>query len=525
MHKLQYEYIDKESNGEKKYAILDPSKKYSVISLSRLSKDGIDISKLSLDSVLIPDEMKAVVKVELNLLIGKEKNQKQVSAIVSEKSEDKFYLGNDFLSSYSVKKIGNTTKYYSRREIETEKNGMNENFYFSVEDYSRQEIETENNRMNENVYSSVEDYSSQEMETENNRMNENVYSSVEDYSSQEMETEKNRMNAVEEYKQTSKKLIYIFIISLIIAVSAIIIFNYQSSTDLLIGNMSLTMHASEFNFSEFLTHAEELGHEIISFELPSKEIMTKNVLDCNILVNRIDQIMEFHINIPQLMMNLNDLSSRLEIAKNSYTKVYTDGVYFFWVFEKCLNNILNYISNKSPIIYIHRRIDNNEEKSLSRSIEELFDALKTFISSVEEAYEDTLSAKSLQIGINEQVIKARLVFDSNNLSLWNKVGKYISSIFDKTREKSLIIGDEIAKTEIFIKNISDDLEGITKALLNFKENLEKYSNVFHNLLTNIGSLKRLRWNEHEIKKAAELHNMVKENHKNFKSKNFKLKVL
>jgi hypothetical protein len=115
MHKLQYEYVDKENNGEKKYAILDPSIKYSVISLSRLKKDGVDINKLSFKSIFIPEEMKVVVKLELNLLIGKEEIQKKIPVILSEELKEEFYLGNDFLSSYSIKKIGNTTKYYLRK--------------------------------------------------------------------------------------------------------------------------------------------------------------------------------------------------------------------------------------------------------------------------------------------------------------------------------------------------------------------------------------------------------------------------
>lgn len=242
--------------------------------------------------------------------------------------------------------------------------------------------------------------------------------------------------------------------------------------------------------------------------------MRRTIVNCNILANRFDKIVAFRNTIPQLMENLNDLSSRLEIAKNSYMEIYSNGIYFFRIFEKCINNILNYISNKSLMVYIHRKIDNNWEGFLSRSIDELIDALKTFYSSVEAAHKATLTARSLHTDIHEQVIKARFVFDSNNLSSWNKISNYINSIFDKTGENSLMI-NEVANTEVFIKNTSDDLERIAKVLLNFKENLGKYSNVFRKLLAN---LKRLKWNEHEIEKTTELLNMIKENHENFKSK-------
>ncbi|RGB42024.1 hypothetical protein C1646_237285 [Rhizophagus diaphanus] len=441
MHKLQYEYTGLRSNGEKKYAILDPSKKYSVISLNRLIKDGIDINNLSLESIILPEETKVVVKVELNLLIGKESIEESLLVNLSGESRDEFYLGNDFLSSYSIEKIGNSTKYYLRQ---------NKNFYFSVE-------------------------------------------------------------------ECPKKLLNIFTISLIIAVFAIIMFKYQFITDLLLndekGNTLLTRQSSKFNFSEFIMNAEELGHEIDSFKLPSKEMMKQNSVNCYSLANKFAQIMVIRNTIPQLKNNLDDLASRLEIAENSYVKIYSDGLLLFLVFEKCIKNILDYISNKSLMTYIHRTIDYNEEKNLSRSIDVLIEALKTFCSSVTEAHEATLKAESYSTDTHKQVIEARSVLNSN-LSTWNKISNYVNSMIDKTGGDSLIIDDKIAN----IKNTSDDLKGIAKVLLKFKENLEKYSNVFHNLLANTGSLKRLEWNEHEVNKTTELLNMIKKNHENYRSK-------
>src|ERR1700722_8429708 len=96
--KYQYEYINQENNGKKKYVILDPSKQHSIISLNRLKKDGIDINKLSFQPVYIPEDMKIINKVELNLLFVKEKVKKKISAIISEELNKDFYLGNDFLS-------------------------------------------------------------------------------------------------------------------------------------------------------------------------------------------------------------------------------------------------------------------------------------------------------------------------------------------------------------------------------------------------------------------------------------------
>ncbi|GET60144.1 hypothetical protein GLOIN_2v1611052 [Rhizophagus irregularis DAOM 181602=DAOM 197198] len=358
MHKLQYEYTGIRSNGEKKYAILDPSKKYSVISLNRLIKDGIDINNLSLKSIFLPEETKVVVKVELNLLIGKERIEEEILVNLSEESKEEFYLGNDFLSSYSIEKIGNsTTKYY---EIET-----NKNFYFSVE---------------------------------------------------ELNDEK--------------------------------------------GIMLLTRQSSNFNFSEFIMNAEELGHEIDSFKLPSKEMMKQNIKNCYSLANKFDQIMVIRNTIPQLKKNLNDFASSLEIAENSYVKIYGDGLWLFLIIMK------------------------------------------------KKIFHDLLITDT-----HKQVIEARSVL-KGNLSTWNKISNYVNSIIDKTGGDSLIIDDKIAN----IKNTSDDLKGIAKGLLNFKENLEKYSNVFHNLLANTGSLKRLEWNEHEVNKTTELLNMIKKNHENYRSK-------
>jgi len=283
-----------------------------------------------------------------------------------------------------------------------------------------------------------------------------------------------------------------WLIPLIIAIFAIIIFNYQYVSPF------SPKDPFEFNFDEFGEYVEKLKYEFDPFKL----------LNCN--------------SGPQFVvidLDLNEFCARLAIAKYSYTKMYSDGVLFFGEFEKCINNILNYISNKPLVSYIHREIDNNEEMSLSSSIEGSIETLETFYSSVKEAYEITLTAESLRNGTYNLVMDAKeevqkYTFSGNNLNLWNKVWNYVHSIFDLT----INIIDIITNTEDFLKHLDNDLEGIAKVLLNFKENLEKHLSVFHKLLANTESLKQLKWNEHEIKKIEELLNMIKENHKNFKSR-------
>jgi len=94
---VQYEYVNEDNFDEKKkYVTLDPLKKYSIISLNRLKKDGIDTNNLSIEPVYLTQDVKTVVKLELNLLIGKEKIEKKILIMVSEELNDQFYLGNDF---------------------------------------------------------------------------------------------------------------------------------------------------------------------------------------------------------------------------------------------------------------------------------------------------------------------------------------------------------------------------------------------------------------------------------------------
>src|SRR5436190_543096 len=95
---------------------------------------------------------------------------------------------------------------------------------------------------------------------------------------------------------------------------------------------------------------------------------------------------------PQLMTNLNEFDKKLEIMKSSYTKMCSDGVWFFWNFEQSIKNILNYISNKSFVSSL-----------VSSSIE----ALNTFYSSVEKAHEAALTADSFRNDIHPQVVRAK----------------------------------------------------------------------------------------------------------------------
>src|SRR4051812_4060523 len=120
-YKVQYEYINEkfeadiktksdnnenfeENDVKKKHVILDPSKKYSIISFKRLKSDGIDENKLSFNFIGLTEDVKDKnirAKLELNLLIGKEKIEKKILVYVSDELNEEFYLGNDFLSSYS----------------------------------------------------------------------------------------------------------------------------------------------------------------------------------------------------------------------------------------------------------------------------------------------------------------------------------------------------------------------------------------------------------------------------------------
>ena len=65
-----------------------------------------------------------------------------------------------------------------------------------------------------------------------------------------------------------------------------------------------------------------------------------------------------------LVGNISEVVIRLEIVKSAYTQIYSDGVWFFWNFEQCVKNILDYISNKSLMLSIQRKIVDIEKINL-----------------------------------------------------------------------------------------------------------------------------------------------------------------
>jgi hypothetical protein len=209
---------------------------------------------------------------------------------------------------------------------------------------------------------------------------------------------------------------------------------------------------------------------------------------------------------PQLVVDLNEFSSKLDIAKYSYTKMYNDGAWFIWSFEQFINDTLN-----------HR---NNLKSSLKESIE----ALNNFYSSVEEAHKSTLTAESFRSGTHKQVIKARnevkrFIEQNDNPSLKERLLRFISSITDTKEINDLKVEYNIAtEIESYLTYLDNDLSGIKMILLRFKDGLEKHSHYLHKLQAGIEQAEQLKLNEHEIEKARELLNMIKENHKNFKSK-------
>jgi hypothetical protein len=152
-YKVQYEYVNKNnSNEKKKYVILDPSKKNSIISLNRLKNDGIDTNKISFKPVYLTKDAKIIIKLELNLLIGKEKIEKKILIMVSEELNDQFYLGNDFLSSYLINKKDNTKKYnliQIGQEIEIEEIPDITNDYDDIYGEKIQDIMNENDIISE----------------------------------------------------------------------------------------------------------------------------------------------------------------------------------------------------------------------------------------------------------------------------------------------------------------------------------------------------------------------------------------
>lgn len=205
----------------------------------------------------------------------------------------------------------------------------------------------------------------------------------------------------------------------------------------------------------------------------------------------------------------------MEITKSSYAKMYSDGVWFFWEIEQCINSILNHISKKSILSFF---INNNERKnSFSNSVQESIKSLETFNSSIEKSYEISSIAESVRNSVHKQVIKAKndelkLIRNCNNKSHWEKFRDF--SMFDKREDGSKC---DTRKRD-FLEHLDIDLARITKILLNFKGNLKIHSDVLRKLSDNIEYLKHLKLNNLEIQKInniRKLLSMIKENHKKF----------
>ncbi|CAB4390198.1 hypothetical protein RhiirA1_495844 [Rhizophagus irregularis] len=283
---------------------------------------------------------------------------------------------------------------------------------------------------------------------------------------------------------------------------------------------SPTSETIVFTFEEFIKYAEKFGYAFDIFKLPSNEEINQNIVNCTSLALRIEQSVAFNDTGPELVMNLNDFSSKLEIAKSSYTKMYSDGAWFIWNFEQFINYTLNYVSNDSFMSTITRRLDPNLQNSIKGSIE----ALDNFLSSVEEAYEATSTAESFRSGTHKQVIKAkdevqRFIENINNPSYSKRIRDLIDSVTDTTKVNALKVDNKIAtEIESFLTYLDDDLNRVKSILLKFKENLGKHKNFLRQLEAGIEPIKQLKWNEHEINQVRELLNMIKENHKNFKSR-------
>jgi hypothetical protein len=195
--------------------------------------------------------------------------------------------------------------------------------------------------------------------------------------------------------------------------------------------------------------------------------------------------------------------------------MYSDGVWFFWEIEQCINSILNHYSKKSFFFSFFIFINNNERKPISNCVQESIKSLETFNSSIEKSYEITSIAEPLRNNIHKQVIKAKIELQKliSNYSIWNEFRNYIYSKFGKREENGLIC--DIQKDLEHLEYLDNDLMRITKILLNFKENLKIHSDVLHKLSDNIESLKRLELDKLEIRNIRELLSMIKENHKKF----------
>ncbi|GBC09130.1 hypothetical protein RclHR1_08620006 [Rhizophagus clarus] len=274
-------------------------------------------------------------------------------------------------------------------------------------------------------------------------------------------------------------------IPLIIAIFAIIIFNYHYSSP---------KHPFEFvDFDEFEIYSEKLKSTFDPFKLPY----------CNNSGQQNQSVITD--------LGLNEFCEIIEISKSTYAKMYSDGVWFFWEIEQCIRSILNRISNKSLFTFFI----NSNEKIIVNFVQESIESLKTFNSSIGKSYEITSIAESFRNSTHKQVIKAKiearkLIFDECNLSLWNKFRNYIYSIFDE-RGNGLTCGTR----EDFLEDLDNDLRRIANILLNFKENLEIQSNYLHKLSDNIDFLESNKLEIQKINFIRKLLSMIKENHKEF----------
>jgi hypothetical protein len=252
--------------------------------------------------------------------------------------------------------------------------------------------------------------------------------------------------------------------------------------------------------------------------------MKRSIIEGNILANRIDQSVAFKDTGPQLVINLNEFGEKLEIAKSSYTQMYSDGVWFLYNFEQTIKNILDYISAESLITSIQRRIEDKEKIEVLKSIEDSIEALNTFYASVDKAHKATVVAETFRNGTHHQVIKAKrevqkFIHNNNNPSYWRMIWNFICSLFDRSRENELAVDVKIATTtEYYLESLDENLEGIAGTLLYFKENFDKIFSLLHKFSASTEPLEQVRWNKYEIKKAENLLNLIKECHKKFKLK-------
>lgn len=196
--------------------------------------------------------------------------------------------------------------------------------------------------------------------------------------------------------------------------------------------------------------------------------------------------------------------------------MYIDGTLFILNFEQLINDTLNYISSNSFMATINRKTYDN----LQNSLEESKEALNNFYSSVEKAYDATSIAESFRNGTHKQVIEAidevqRFIENIKNRSHMKRIRDFIDSVIDTTKLNDLKVDSKTAtEIESFLLYLNNDLENIEKILLKVKEDLLIHEDFLDKLKADIGT----KWNERKINKVRNLLDIIKKNHKNFKSR-------